>query len=72
MGRLDLKTMLFPLFVAVAIVLGLFLGLRVSSVSGPLSDYGIPVGIFFMIYPAMANIASLVLLESALRSSLIS
>ncbi len=55
-GRLDLKTILFPLFVAVAIVLGLLLGLRVSSVSGPLSDYGIPVGIFFMIYPAMTRI----------------
>ncbi len=55
-GRLDTKTMLFPLFVVIAIALGLLLGTRTPSLSGPLSDYGIPVGIFFMIYPAMTRI----------------
>ncbi len=56
MRRIDPKTILFPVFVVVAIIIGLLLGIHQSSVSGPLSDYGIPLGIFFMIYPAMTKI----------------
>lgn len=56
MRRIDPKTILFPVFVVVSIIIGLLLGIHQSSVSGPLSDYGIPLGIFFMIYPAMTKI----------------
>ncbi len=56
MSRIGFKTILFPVFVAGAIIIGLLLGISQSSLSGPLSDYGIPIGIFFMIYPAMTKI----------------
>jgi len=53
---LGLKAILFPIFVAIAIVLGLELGVHLTSFSGLVSTYGIPVGLFFMIYPAMVKI----------------
>lgn len=55
-GRIGLKTILFPVLVAIAIVVGLLLGLREPSASGTLYSYGLPLGIFFMIYPAMTKI----------------
>lgn len=56
MNKIDVKTMLFPAFVLIAIVIGLLLSIRLPSVSDPISVYGIPIGIFFMIYPAMTKI----------------
>ncbi|PLC65882.1 hypothetical protein B7L70_09905 [Vulcanisaeta sp. EB80] len=56
LGALGLKAILFPIFVAIAIVLGLELGVHLTSFSGLVSTYGIPVGLFFMIYPAMVKI----------------
>jgi len=56
MSGISIQTMLFPLFVVIAIVLGLFLGVIVPSVTGSIATYGVPIGIFFMIYPAMAKI----------------
>jgi len=53
---LGLKAILFPIFVAIAIMLGLELGVHLTSFSGLVSTYGIPVGLFFMIYPAMVKI----------------
>jgi len=53
---LGLKAILFPIFVAIAIILGLELGVHLTSFSGLVSTYGIPVGLFFMIYPAMVKI----------------
>ncbi len=53
---IGLRTILFPLFVVSAIVLGLFLGAHIPSITRPISTYGIPFGIFFMIYPAMTKI----------------
>ena len=56
LGALGLKAILFPIFVAIAIMLGLELGVHLTSFSGLVSTYGIPVGLFFMIYPAMVKI----------------
>jgi len=56
MNGIGLRTILFPLFVVAAIVLGLFLGVHIPSITGPIATYGIPLGIFFMIYPAMTKI----------------
>ncbi|MEM0161417.1 MAG: bile acid:sodium symporter [Thermoplasmata archaeon] len=53
---LGLKTILFPLFVVIAIVLGLELGIHLKSASDAVATYGIPVGLFFMIYPAMTKV----------------
>ncbi|MFP3298164.1 MAG: hypothetical protein RXO22_03690 [Thermocladium sp.] len=53
---LGLKAILFPIFVTIAIILGLELGVHLISFSGLVSTYGIPVGLFFMIYPAMVKI----------------
>ncbi len=56
MKGIGLRTILFPLFVVFALILGLFLGMHIPSVTGPIATYGIPIGIFFMIYPAMAKV----------------
>ncbi len=55
-GKLGAKTLLFPLFVVTAIVIGLLLGLRLKSYSTGIATYGIPIGLFFMIYPAMSKV----------------
>jgi len=54
---LGLKTMLFPMFVVIAIVLGLELGIHLKSTSEAVATYGIPIGLFFMIYPAMTKVS---------------
>ncbi len=54
--KLGMKTLLFPLFVVIAIVAGLALGYGFKSYSSGIATYGIPVGLFFMIYPAMAKV----------------
>ncbi len=54
--QLGLKTILFPVFVIIAIALGLILGKFVRVGSDSLSVYGIPIGLFFMIYPAMVKV----------------
>jgi ACR3 family arsenite efflux pump ArsB len=54
--KLSLKTIMFPILVAVSLVLGLLLGLKVRAYSSTVTTYGIPVGLFFMIYPAMTKV----------------
>jgi ACR3 family arsenite transporter len=54
--KLSLRTIIFPIFVAVSISLGLLLGLKVRVYSSSVATYGIPVGLFFMIYPAMTKV----------------
>jgi ACR3 family arsenite transporter len=54
--QLGLKNILFPVFVIIAIFLGLLLGRDVKTGSDVLSIYGIPIGLFFMIYPAMVKV----------------
>ena len=54
--KLGLKTLLFPLFVVLAIAVGLALGFWIRSGSSIVDAYGIPVGLFFLIYPAMAKV----------------
>ena len=56
MRRLGLKTLLFPLFVVAAIVVGLAMGFWIRSGSSLVDTYGIPVGLFFLIYPAMTKV----------------
>lgn len=53
--QLGLKNILFPVFVIVAIIIGLLLG-RYTKGNDELSTYGIPIGLFFMIYPAMVKV----------------
>lgn len=53
---IGLKTILFPVFVIIAIILGLVLAIHLPIATGPISTYGIPFGLFFMIYPAMTKI----------------
>ncbi|HEU24344.1 arsenic resistance protein [Athalassotoga sp.] len=53
--QLGLKNILFPVFVVVAIIFGLLLG-RYTKGNEEISTYGIPVGLFFMIYPAMVKV----------------
>lgn len=56
-GRpIDLKTLLFPVYVIISIVFGIELGINFSTVRGLVSVYGIPFGLFFMIYPAMTRV----------------
>ena len=54
--RIGLRTLLFPVFVVLAIVSGLLIGLKFRAESSAVATYGIPFGLFFMIYPAMAKI----------------
>lgn len=54
--RINLKTVLFPLFVFVTIILGLLFSLNFESQSQYVSVFGIPIGLFFMIYPAMVKV----------------
>ncbi len=54
--KLGVKTLLFPVFVLIAIVAGLALGFGFRSESSAVATYGIPLGLFFMIYPAMAKV----------------
>ncbi|MEM0167836.1 MAG: bile acid:sodium symporter [Thermoplasmatales archaeon] len=54
--RIGIRTILFPVFVVVSIFIGLLLGLNFKSESSSIATYGIPVGLFFMIYPAMARV----------------
>jgi ACR3 family arsenite transporter len=54
--KIGLKTLLFPIFVVIAIVLGLELGIHFKSTSSTVATYGIPLGLFFMIYPAMTKV----------------
>ncbi len=53
---LGLKTLLFPLFVVASIIIGIELGFNLGGMRIYVSEFGIPVGLFFMIYPAMAKI----------------
>lgn len=53
---LGLKTLLFPVFVIVSIVIGIELGIQFSWARNYISEFGIPLGLFFMIYPAMTRI----------------
>ena len=54
--KLGVRTLLFPVFVLIAIVAGLALGFGFRSDSSVIATYGIPLGLFFMIYPAMAKV----------------
>lgn len=54
--RLGIRTLLFPVFVVIAISVGLVLGTGFRSESSSVATYGIPVGLFFMIYPAMTKV----------------
>lgn len=54
--RLGFKTLGFPLFVFLAIILGLALGLKFKSEGSEIATYGIPMGLFFMIYPSMTKV----------------
>ena len=54
--KIGLRTILFPVFVVVVIFLGLWLGTQVQTMTGTVTTYGIPFGLFFMIYPAMTKV----------------
>jgi ACR3 family arsenite transporter len=54
--RIGIRTILFPVFVVVAIVLGLVLGFKIKAGTSIVATYGIPIGLFFMIYPAMTKV----------------
>lgn len=53
---LPVRTMLFPLFVTVSMVLGVILSFNFRNLAGGVSTFGIPIGLFFMIYPAMTKV----------------
>lgn len=54
--NLNIRTLLFPIFVVIAIVLGLYLGVNFKAESSIVGTYGIPIGLFFMIYPPMTKV----------------
>ena len=54
--KIGIKTILFPVFVVIAIVAGLALGLKIKAGGSIVATYGIPVGLFFIIYPAMTKV----------------
>ena len=54
--KLGLKTLLFPIFVILAIIVGLVLGAKLKAENTGVATFGIPVGLFFMIYPAMTKV----------------
>ena len=53
---LPLRTLLFPIFVVVSMIIGLELSFKASAYRLNISTYGIPFGLFFMIYPAMTKV----------------
>ncbi len=56
-GRsLPLRTILFPVFVLVSMILGVELSFNANKYSGGVATFGIPIGLFFMIYPAMTKV----------------
>ncbi|MGC8620189.1 MAG: arsenic resistance protein [Thermoplasmata archaeon] len=56
MKKINLRTALFPIFVLISIILGLILSMNMKDYSNSISKFGIPIGLFFMIYPAMTKI----------------
>ncbi len=54
--HVGIKTLLFPFFVFAVIIGGIILGINLKDMSAPIATYGIPLGLFFMIYPAMTKI----------------
>ncbi len=54
--KIGIRTILFPVFVVIAIVVGLALGFKIKAGTSMVATYGIPVGLFFMIYPAMTKV----------------
>ncbi|MCL4447982.1 MAG: bile acid:sodium symporter [Candidatus Thermoplasmatota archaeon] len=54
--KIGIRTILFPLFVVIAIVVGLSLGFKFKAGDSIVATYGIPIGLFFMIYPAMTKV----------------
>ncbi len=54
--RIGIRTLLFPFLVVIAIIAGLSLGFKFRSESSLVATFGIPVGLFFMIYPAMTKV----------------
>ncbi|MCL4332445.1 MAG: bile acid:sodium symporter [Candidatus Thermoplasmatota archaeon] len=53
---LPLRTILFPVFVMISMILGVELSFRASNYIAGVSTFGIPIGLFFMIYPAMTKV----------------
>ncbi len=53
---LPLRTILFPLFVAVSMIVGIELSFKASTYIAGVSEFGISIGLFFMIYPAMTKV----------------
>lgn len=53
---MGLKTLLFPIFVVISIILGIEMSIHLNSSGNSIATYGIPVGLFFMIYPAMTRV----------------
>ncbi|MCL4333435.1 MAG: bile acid:sodium symporter [Candidatus Thermoplasmatota archaeon] len=54
--KIGIRTILFPVFVVIAIIAGLVLGFKVKAGTSDVATYGIPIGLFFMIYPAMTKV----------------
>jgi ACR3 family arsenite transporter len=53
---LPFRTLLFPIFVVISMIIGLKLSFEAPGLSISISSYGIPFGLFFMIYPAMTKV----------------
>lgn len=53
---LPLRTILFPLFVFVSMIVGIEFSFKAGGSSVAIATYGIPFGLFFMIYPAMTKV----------------
>jgi len=53
---LNLRTILFPFLVATSMIAGIFMGFHLKAIGKNIGIYGIPIGLFFMIYPAMTKV----------------
>ncbi|MCL4325937.1 MAG: bile acid:sodium symporter [Candidatus Thermoplasmatota archaeon] len=54
--KLGVRTLIFPVLVFISIIVGLELGIDFRSYGTIIGYYGIPIGLFFMIYPPMTKI----------------
>jgi len=72
LNKIGIKTILFPFFVFISIILGLIFSQNFKLYGNSIADFGIPIGLFFMIYPAMTKVKLEEIMSSIKKSKIIS
>ncbi len=53
---INFRTIIFPFLVAVSMIIGIMLSFKFKKEGNTVGVFGIPLGLFFMIYPAMTKV----------------